>query len=214
MRRTARIILIVAVLDGAGLAGLAPAAESPQQVPPASAQIAAAVQAAPEEWRAGAQVLGYDAAGKLQILRPGANQTVCLADDPADESFSVACYDKSLEPFMARGRELRAQGVSGADRVHRRWQEIAAGKLPMPKMATLFVLEGTRYDDASGKVIDPYLRYVVYVPGATVASTGLPDHPVGPGSPWLMFAGTPGAHIMISPPHPETTPVPAPPPQP
>ncbi len=183
----------------AATAATALAAPAPT-IPPASQQIAAAVQAAPEEWRAAAEVLGYDAAGKLGVLRPGKNDLVCLADNPADESFSVACYQKSLEPFMARGRELSGQGVTGPERVHRRWKEIADGTLSMPKMGTLFVLDGKGFDPATGKVIDPYLRYVVYVPNATQASTGLPDHPVGPGAPWLMFGGTPGAHIMINPP--------------
>jgi hypothetical protein len=203
--RTLPVRLTLGTLFAASAAASAAAAGA-NAVPPPAEQIAAAVQAAPEEWRAAAEVLGYDAAGKLHVLRPGTNQLVCLADDPADEAFSVACYDKSLEPFMARGRELRAQGVSGADRVHRRWREIAAGKLAMPTMGTLFVLDGTRYDVVSGKVVDPDQRFVVYVPNATVESTGLPDHPVGPGAPWLMFAGTPGAHIMIDPPPPETTP--------
>ena len=74
----------------------------------------------------------------------------------------------------------------------------------MPKTpATLYVLSGTRFDTSSGKVIDPYLRYVVYTPYATQESTGLPLSPPGPGGPWLMFPGTAGAHIMITPPKPE-----------
>jgi hypothetical protein len=40
--------------------------------------------------------------------------------------------------------------------------------------------------------------YVVYIPGATPESTGLPATP-GPNSPWLMFPGTPKAHIMFIP---------------
>lgn len=88
------------------VAGQAPAAAL--RVPPPETQIAAAVQAAPEDRRAAAAVLGYDPAGQLVTLRAGTNDLVCLADDPRDEAFSVACYHKDLEPFMARGRELRA----------------------------------------------------------------------------------------------------------
>ena len=51
----------------------------------------------------------------------------------------------------------------------------------------------------SGKVIGAKYRYVVYVPFATQETTGLSLAPNAPGHPWLMFPGTAGAHIMISP---------------
>ena len=63
----------------------------------------------------GATVLGYDAAGAVVTLRAGVNDIVCLADDPKEAAFSVACYHKDLEPFMARGRELVAKGVKGKE---------------------------------------------------------------------------------------------------
>ena len=168
--------------------------------PPAPAeQIAAAVLAAPEDRRADATVLGYDQQGKLITLRQGSNDLVCLADDPNTSGFSVACYHKDLEPFMARGRELVAQGVTGPRRNEVRWKDVESGKLPMPREPrTLYVLAGSSYDAASNRVLDPYLRWVIYVPFATAASTGLPTKPFANG-PWLMDAGTAGAHIMITP---------------
>jgi hypothetical protein len=184
-----------------------PAAPPPPAatIAPAAEQIAAAVLAAPEDRRAGAQVLGYDAAGTLGVLRAGTNDIVCLADKPGDAKLSVACYHESLEPFMRRGRELEAQGVTGEERMKQRYVEADAGVLKMPKKpATLYVLTGTQFDAATGTVVDPYLRYVVYTPWATQESTGLPLSPPGPGGPWLMFPGTAGAHIMITPPKPET----------
>jgi hypothetical protein len=181
------------------VAGQAPAAAL--RVPPPETQIAAAVQAAPEDRRAAAAVLGYDPAGQLVTLRAGTNDLVCLADDPRDEAFSVACYHKDLEPFMARGRELRAQGVTDNKvRAQTRFKEIEEGRLPMPREPrTLYVLTGKGFDPATGQVVDPYLRWVIYVPFATAEGLGLPTKPV-PGGPWLMDAGTAGAHIMISPP--------------
>jgi hypothetical protein len=65
---------------------------------------------------------------------------------------------------------------------------------------TLYVLAGTSFDPASGKVTDPYLRWVIYVPFATPQSTGLSTQ-ASDGAPWLMSPGTAGAHIMISPPN-------------
>lgn len=164
-------------------------------------QIAVTVQAAPEEMRAGATVLGYGADGKLTELRKGTNELVCLADDPKDTRFSAACYHKDLEPFMARGRELTAQGVTGGKRNEDyRWKEIKEGKLKMPKEPRmLYVFSGKGYDAATKKVTDGVVRWVIYVPFATAESLGLSTVSKR-GEPWLMDAGTPGAHIMITPP--------------
>src|SRR5690349_588925 len=93
----------------------APAA-APAPPPPAAEQIAAAVLAAPADRRAGATVLGYDEKGALVTLRAGTNDQVCLADNPKENGFSVACYHKDLEPFMARGRALAGEGMKNADR--------------------------------------------------------------------------------------------------
>ncbi len=163
-------------------------------------QIAGAVLAAPEDRRAGARVLGYDEDGKVLELRPGSNDLVCLADDPAREGFSVACYHEDLEPYMARGRELNAQGIGRQENLQTRWKEIDAGKLPMSKEPrTLYVLSAESFDLKTGKAAKSYLRYVIYTPYATAESTGLTTQG-SDSAPWIMFPGTPGAHIMINPP--------------
>jgi hypothetical protein len=144
-------------------------------------------------------VLGYDAEGKLVTLRPGTNDIVCLGDDPKVEGINVACYHKDLEPFMARGRELDAMGTKGQDRHKQRWKEVDEGKVKMPREPRmLYVLTGKSFDPASGTLTDPYLRWVIYTPYATPESTGLTTK--SGNEPWLMYPGTAGAHIMISPP--------------
>jgi hypothetical protein len=181
------------------LAALAPIGLVAETVAAPDEQIAAAIQAAPKERRAQATVLGYTAEGKVVTLRPGTNDLVCLADDPAEKGFSVACYHKDLEPFMARGRELAAQGVKGNARHETRWKEVDDGKLTMPRQPRmLYVMTGKGFDAATGQVIESYLRWVVYTPYATPESTGLTTKS-GP-EPWLMYPGKAGAHIMISPP--------------
>lgn len=176
-------------------AGTAQAAD----VAPPADQIASAILAAPKESRGAATVLGYNAKREVVTLRKGTNNLICLAHDPAEKEFSVACYHKDLEPFMARGRELTAQGVKGKERHERRWKEVQDGKVPMPREArALYVLTGSGFDALKGEVTNPYLRWVIYSPYATPESTGLSTAP-GPG-PWLMYPGTPGAHIMINPP--------------
>lgn len=170
------------------------------ETPPAKDQIAAAILAAPEGRRAEAGVLGYDAQGKLVTLRAAGNDLLCLADNPKDDRLSVACYHRDLEPFMARGRELSAQGLKGEERHGVRWKEVDEGKLSMPRQPrTLYVLTGSGFDAASGQVRDAYLRWVIYSPYATPETTGLTTDP-SPGAPWLMWPGKAGAHIMISPP--------------
>ena len=142
---------------------------------------------------------GYNEKGAVVTLRKGSNDLICLAHDPREKSFSVACYHKDLEPFMARGRELANDGSKGKDRHELRWKEVDQGKVPMPREPRLlYVLTGSGYDAAKAQVNDPYLRWVVYTPYATPESTGLTTK-AGPG-PWLMYPGTAGAHIMISPP--------------
>lgn len=180
---------------------MAAAAQTAPTIAPPEEQIASAVLAAPEDRRAGAGVLGYDTQGKLVTLRKGANDLICLADKPGDTRFSVACYHKDLEPFMARGRELEAQGISGGARNENyRWKEVKEGKLPMPREPRMtYVLSGKGFDAATGTVINGSLRWVIYVPFATGESLGLPTKPKK-GEPWLMDAGTAGAHIMLSPP--------------
>jgi hypothetical protein len=169
-------------------------------IPSAEVQIAGAVLAAPPELREGAAVLGFDAQGKRVQIREGKNELICLAADPAKSTFEVDCYHKDLEPFMARGRELLAQKVTGAKRNQIRFKEVEEGKLPMPKEPrTLYVLTGTSFDAATGKIEKPYLRWVIYVPFATPQSTGLSTK-ASESAPWLMSAGTAGAHIMINPP--------------
>jgi hypothetical protein len=171
--------------------------------PPAAEQIAAATLAAPAERRDGAAVLGYDEGGKVVTLRQGANDLICLYDDPSDDRWSVACYHQDLEPFMARGRELAAAGVKGPARNETRFKEVEEGKLALPKEPrTLYVLHGSGFDTASGQVKDAYLRWVLYVPFATAESTGLSTTPAE-NAPWLMDPGTAGAHIMITPPRPK-----------
>lgn len=186
---TLRIALFCAA---ASLAGAA-------EIPSTEWQIKTAVLAAPTADRAGATVLGYDASGAVVTLRPGTNNFICLADDPKQKGFSVACYHKDLEPFMARGRALVAQGKNATEVFKIREDEVKAGTLKMPDRSILNVTTG-KLDEKTGEVTELYTRYVIYIPWATVESTGIPLAPIADGAPWIMNPGTHRAHIMINPP--------------
>jgi hypothetical protein len=197
---------IIIAVPAAALLGWAfgSASVSAQQhtLMPEAAQIAAATAPLPEQFRDGATVLGYrPGRADLAILREGAGPYICLAADPSQlERFHVACYHRSLEPFMARGRELRAGG-RGAEVDAVRNREAEAGTLAMPTApAALYSLTATPgdVDRETGEIRGGRPLYVIYVPFATAESTGLPTTPV-PGAPWLMDAGTAKAHIMFVP---------------
>jgi hypothetical protein len=172
-------------------------------VPSAEMQIKMAVLAAPSDKRDGAAVYGYNAKGEFTLLRQGANELICLGDDPKQPGLNVSCYHKELEPFMKRGRDLKTAGKSPQEIFDMREKEVKAGTLKMPKQpSTLFsyTTSAENYNATTGEVKDGYLRYVIYIPYATAESTGLPLKPEAPGMPWIMDPGTHRAHIMINPP--------------
>ena len=169
--------------------------------PPPERQIAAAESPLPEPLQKGAKVIGYNEQGKLVTLRPGTNEMICLADDPAAKRFHVACYHKSLDPFMSRGRELRAQKKSEEMIDSTRTREVRMRRLSMPtKPAALYQYFAARdsVDPGTGAVKGAQYLYVVYTPYATYKTTGISESPVT-GGPWIMFPGTPFAHLMIAP---------------
>jgi len=168
----------------------------------ADIQIKTALLAAPKEKRDSCTVYGYSADKQFILLRQGTNEMFCLADNPDEPDFSVACYVKDLEPFMQRGRELRKQGIKDDSLFNEREKEVKAGTLQMPKQpAALYVYSAKDqdYNPATGEVNNGYLRSVIYIPYATTASTGLSEKEPGHGMPWIMNPGTHSAHIMINP---------------
>lgn len=182
------------------IAGIAQTEKS--QILSPDIQIKTAVLAAPSEYRETAMVYGYDKDGKLIVLREGTNYLVCLADDPKKEGVQVSCYNKKLEPFMARGRELVAEGKAEAEKREIRKQEAEAGTLQLTdEPGMLYIYSGTaeNYNTSTGELTNGKFRYVIYMPYATTESTGLPSKPEVPGMPWLMEPGTHRAHIMITP---------------
>lgn len=175
---------------------------SQSKILPKDIQIKTALLAAPEMYRDGATVLGYNAEGKLITLRECTNGMVCLADDPNKEGINVACYGAELEPFMAMGRVLTAEGKSNEEKQEIRKNEVEAGTLTMPaEPSMVYILAGEEkdYSEETGELLESKIRYVIYKPYMTGESTGLPTKPQAPGMPWLMDAGTHRSHIMITP---------------
>ncbi|MCI0921530.1 hypothetical protein [Sphingobacterium rhinopitheci] len=177
-------------------------AQQAKQILPADLQIKIATQAAPAEFRAEAKVYGYDQNGKLVTLREGKNGYICLAPDYKMSMYYAYCYPESLEPFMARGRELTEQGKR-KERDKIREQEFKDGKLSIPQTpTTLYGYWGNsqNVDATTGEIKDAKRRYVIYIPYAKAADLGLSNKSNNIGMPWLMDEGSYKAHIMITPP--------------
>ena len=102
--------------------------------------------------------------GELVVLREGTNNLVCIGDDISKEGISVSCYSKKLEPFMARGRELSAEGKDFNEKREIRGAEVASGKIPMPKepsMTYIYYGKEENYDKSTGELKDGQFRYVI-----------------------------------------------------
>jgi hypothetical protein len=201
MPRTGTVALALAVLAPATARSQEQSKIAPLSVAPPEQQIAAAVLPAPPSMRSDATVLGYAPDGHLTTLRRGQGALICLASDPKSDRFHVACYHRSLEPFMARGRALRARGVKGDKVDTLRFAEVRSGKLAMPRHpAVLYSLTGPAgsFDSTTGTAPKAHPLFVVYVPFGTEKSMGLSTTPVE-GAPWIMDPGTPKAHLMFEP---------------
>jgi hypothetical protein len=182
-----------------GLIVMVPAIAQAQEISD-EVLIAQASAAAPANYRDGAEVRAYGEDGSLWTVREGTNELICLADRPGDEGFASACYHVSLEPYMQRGRELSAEGVTGQERTLARWAEVDEGKIPMPDGAAMvYNLRGMAadFDPHTLHLTDAQHIHAAYIPFATPESTGLSAEP-NQGGPWIMQPGRPSAHIMFS----------------
>lgn len=190
--RCLQILATIPVVVGAFTPGLAAAQR------PASQQIIEAVSPLSRRFRSEATVMGYYSGARLTVLKQGTNQFICLADDPTDRRFQVSCYHEDLDPFMARGRELRALGKRGTELQRIRNAEIEAGLLRMPERASVISYYGVgELDPATGLPDSVTTLQVLYLPYATSDETGFPARPSRSPSPYLMDAGTARAHLMI-----------------
>jgi hypothetical protein len=181
--------LLVALVALVPWLAVAPAAQEAKDAGSADKLIAEALLPLPESLRPGATVVLDRQPGKREVLRKGTNEMVCRASAPGSPFFFVRCYHKDLETLMTRLDELTASGTNEHQMHETLGAEVKSGKLRIPSGAAVYALAGS---DVQGAL--PIM--VVYMPGATSESTGLSSQP-NSYRPWLMFAGTPIAHIMI-----------------
>ena len=150
--------------------------------------IGEAVLALPEPLREGAAVVRFEN-GKQVFLREGTNGIFCRADDPASPGIALWCYPRAHDEYARRWYELAAQGLEPGEVDEAIATEIKAGDIEWPAGVVNYNLRGPDLDNAVSLT-------VVFIPFASGADVGLPEerdfH-----RPWLMYAGTAFAHIMI-----------------
>ena len=149
-------------------------------------KIQSAMSAAPEAVGKGAAIMDMAADGSMKELRAGTNGFTCLPDNPATPGPDPMCTD--------------ANGML--------WMDAMLKKQPPPagKAALMYMLAGGT--DASNT--DPYAAAPtaynhwiktgphIMVMGATEMLAGYPASPDPDTSkPYVMWAGTPYAHIMM-----------------
>ena len=122
-----------------------------------------------------------------------------LGLNPAQKGFEASCYHRSLEPFMARGRALRAAGITERHAIDSaRLADIRSGRLRMPRgpamLASLFA-DKDDFDPRS-RPEQSTMLHVIYLPYATESSSGISAAPAKD-RPWLMYGGKPWAHVML-----------------
>ncbi len=154
----------------------------------APADIDKALAAAPAQLKDGATVIKWKPDFTYDTLRKGTNRLVCYdrSGFPGQQPYSIECTSIANLDRAAQNLKFEAQGAQ--------------------KQALLDAAEkdGTRAKPEYGSVWYHQMgadkeharsHMTIAIPGATTASTGLPDNGRG-GGVWIMNAGTTTAHIM------------------
>ena len=163
------------------------------QAQPVDALIADAVHVLPQDLRADATVVTYDAAGARTVLRQGTNFMECR---PTMEDGFTRCYHKSLGPRRDLEAKLRAEKKTDEQISAAVAAAVKAGTLP-PSAPAMMAYRGYGKRDRIQNL------WVMSLPNRTPESVGVSidsqrDEALeGYGLPWMMLPGTPGAHVMI-----------------
>ena len=149
--------------------------------------IANAVSAAPAAVAEGAAVVAFDAKGNIRTLREGTNGFTCIPDDPTNPANDPNCVD-------ANGLEWVKAYVSRTEP-------------PKGKIGFGYMLQG----GTTPSNVDPYAteppagtswmqeppHVMVFNHGDTMTGYPEPGEHADMTRPWVMWAGSPYAHLML-----------------
>ncbi len=173
------------------LAATAALALAPAAFAQSNPEVDKALLAAPANAREAATVIKWKDDGTYETLKQGTNTLVCYdqSGQPTEQPFSVQCTSKGNIERVKQNKMFERE----ADREKRNAAIAAAekdGSRVKPEYGSVWWnMSGA--DQATARQ-----HMTVAIPGATMASTGLPDHNKMGGA-WIMGAGTSSAHIMV-----------------
>jgi hypothetical protein len=180
---------MIAIVLGTLAATTGALAQTP--APASSDPYAAIVAAAPANQREGATVIKWKPDFTYDTLKKGTNKLVCYdrSGFPLQQPFSVECT--SLANLDRAAQNLKAEATGDKAKSEAMLAEMEKnGTRVKPEYGSVwFHMSGPDKDHAR-----PHMT--VALPGATTASTGLPDK-AGTGGAWIMNAGTTTAHLMV-----------------
>jgi hypothetical protein len=151
------------------------------------------VAAAPANQREGATVIKWKPDFTYDTLKKGTNKLVCYdrSGFPQQQPVSYECT--TLTNLDRAAQNLKFEAAGGADKAKTQALLDEAeknGTRVKPEYGSVwFHLMGADKDHLRNHM-------TVALPGATTASTGLPDKPANGGA-WIMNAGTSTAHLMV-----------------
>jgi hypothetical protein len=168
-----------------------PEASTPAATAPAAApttpegKITSATSAAPSEISAQAAVMDMDASGKMTELRAGTNGWMCVPDGSVTPGVDPMCADKGAQEWLTAYFGQKAP--------------------PATAMGIAYMLAGG--SDASNT--DPYAQqpapgdewiasgpHIMVLPPDPALLSAFPTDPKN-GGPYVMWQGTPYAHLMV-----------------
>jgi hypothetical protein len=171
----------------------APAPPQPLEPGASQAEVDKVVLAAPESQRNGAMVIKWNpATWTYTTLRKGTNSLVCFDKSglPGQaEPFSIECtmagnLDRAAQNMKFEAEPDRAKRQAALDAAEK------DGTRVKPMYGSVWWhLRGADQATARGHM-------TIAVPGATTASTGIPDN-AKQGGVWIMNPGTTTAHLMV-----------------
>lgn len=150
------------------------------------------LSAVPARARDATAVIRWNADHTYETIKEGSGPMVCYSrsGEPGRAPYAVQCTSKANLERAAQNR--RFQFEAGGDRQAVGAMTAAAeedGTRISPEYGSVWInVNGQDHESARSHT-------TIAVPGATTASTGLPDNPRSGGA-WIMGAGTTTAHIM------------------
>ena len=155
---------------------------APSRAQPTDALIRNAMSAAPASVASRATIMD----GKHRVLRSGDNGWICLPDDPTIPNNSPMCLDAQWLDFIDALMDKRPPAVV----------RLGVGYMLQDDMPVSNVDPFAPSPTATNQWVANSGSHVMLIVPDTKALDGIPTDP-GNGGPWVMWRGTPYAHVMV-----------------